>query len=186
MCVPATVAVTNQEVAHLQHAFERRAPAGCVTLPQFEAVLRALGFGSLPTARMFELFDENGNGVVECVCAVPLIRPTMLASSQWLSLGRYKEFLVGLSTLKGYDEHSLRMCFNIYDSDNSGGITFDEFATVMQIIASEDYHMELSHAGHLAAAFERMDTNRDSVISFEGAQAVTRHRNEASPPGASC
>lgn len=55
---------------------------GCLVRDQ---ALRSVGFGNLPTQRMFELFDENGNGIVE-----------------------YKEFLVGLSTLKGYDETSLR------------------------------------------------------------------------------
>ena len=29
--------------------------------------MRSVGFGNLPTARMFDLFDENGNGIVECV-----------------------------------------------------------------------------------------------------------------------
>ena len=60
------------------------------------------------------------------------------------------------------------VCFNIYDQDDSGGITFDEFATVMQIIAGEDFDGELHKAEHLAKAFECMDTNRDSVLSFEG------------------
>lgn len=61
------------------------------------------------------------------------------------------------------------VCFNIYDQDDSGGITFDEFATVMQIIAGEDFDGELHKAEHLAKAFECMDTNQDSVLSFEGA-----------------
>ena len=65
------------------------------------------------------------------------------------------------------------MCFNIYDSDDSGGITFDEFATVMQIIASDNFDGEVAKAGKLAEAFGRMDANQDSVISFEGAWVLS-------------
>ena len=54
-----------------------------MTLSQFDRVLRSLGFGTLPTSRMFELFDENGNGIVEYVgppvCVLPLPHTRTLA-----------------------------------------------------------------------------------------------------------
>ena len=44
----------------------------CVGLGAPQA-LRSVGFGSLPTQRMFELFDENGNGIVEYVLPEPCV-----------------------------------------------------------------------------------------------------------------
>lgn len=73
------------ELSKVQAAFKRVASDGCVTKEQFVAVLSSLGMGSLPLNRMYKLFDKDGDGKVD-----------------------YKEFLVGLSTLRGNDESTVR------------------------------------------------------------------------------
>lgn len=87
------------------------------------------------------------------------------------------------------------VCFDVYDQDSSGDITFEELAQVLsvsfsspcarkkhcadaamscrplQVVASGDVKADLETAGRLGAIFERLDANQDHVISWEGACA---------------
>lgn len=69
--------VNDDEITQLRNAFRSVSGDGKVTSDQFESVMSNLGYTDLPLPRIFQLFDEDGNGTVE-----------------------YKEFVCGLSTLR--------------------------------------------------------------------------------------
>ena len=98
------------DLVRIQAAFVANSPddGSCrVSVDDFEAIMRTLGYGDMPWRRMHDLFDEDGSGLVD-----------------------YREFLAGLSKLNTPTEGNLELLFKIYDAHNDGGITREEFAYV--------------------------------------------------------
>lgn len=79
------VTLPTTEVSRVQNAFRRVAEGDAVTQEQFREVLTSLDMGHLPIDRLFTLFDTDGDGTVD-----------------------YKEFLVGLSTICGNNEQTVK------------------------------------------------------------------------------
>jgi Ca2+-binding EF-hand superfamily protein len=90
---------------------------GGISEGRFEAVMRSLGFGHLPLVHMHHLLDADGNGLVE-----------------------QQELLSGLSALRSHGVDTLRFCFDIYDADGSGEISFDELAHVLEALLPAAAH----------------------------------------------
>jgi Ca2+-binding EF-hand superfamily protein len=78
---------------------------------RFVLEMRSLGFGHLPLPHMHHLLDTDGNGLVE-----------------------QQELLSGLSALRSHGVDTLRFCFDIYDADGSGEISFGELAHVLEAL----------------------------------------------------
>lgn len=61
--------VSEWELDILKKAFYSSAEGGVLSKAQLAAVLSDVGFGPVPSDRMFDLFDKDGNGqVLLCVC----------------------------------------------------------------------------------------------------------------------
>lgn len=59
-----TDAVSELEMEILKTAFHSSAEGGVLSRAQLAAVLRDVGFGPVPSDRLFDLFDADGNGEV--------------------------------------------------------------------------------------------------------------------------
>lgn len=59
-----TDAVSELEMETLKTAFHSSAEGGVLGRAQLAAVLRDVGFGPVPSDRLFDLFDVDGNGEV--------------------------------------------------------------------------------------------------------------------------
>ena len=115
---------------------------------QFEHVMASLGFGGLPLASMWSVFDADQSGSVDI-----------------------REVLCGLATLQSGGEDSLKLCFDVLDVDGSGHLERDELAIALSAMAGAGAATEGADADEasdsLAFAFESMDINRDGHISLE-------------------
>ena len=79
-----------------------------ISSESFQQVMSALGFGRLPLPRVFDVFDNDGDGHVD-----------------------YRELVLGVSMLKQRGDDAIKLCFDLYDLDGSGFITRDELAKVI-------------------------------------------------------
>jgi Ca2+-binding EF-hand superfamily protein len=105
---------------------------------------------------VFSLFDNDGNGVVDC-----------------------REFSNGLQLLCGSDEsEKLRVAFAAYDQDGDGSISLSEmedyfvsFFRAFFALSGEMQNQSISveELGRATAAecFEKADTNNDGRVTFE-------------------
>lgn len=145
----------------------RVAKNGAVSRKQFKTVMQVLGFGPLPLDRLFDVFDDDGDQVVD-----------------------YREMLAGISCLKKLDVQTMQLLFNIYDegacmayvlccaregaashsgvrcpADNSGHISRTEFAKVLAM-ARPDSVATVQGVEKAVHLFELIDTDHDDAISF--------------------
>jgi calcium-dependent protein kinase len=72
------------------------------------------------------------------------------------------------------DDKSLKVIFDIYDSDKSGYISFDELAHILSKSSSEYEENTAEIAEQLYVIFDKMDTNRDGQISFDEFQTAVK------------
>ena len=69
--------------------------------------------------------------------------------------------------LEGTGEDSLRLCFQIYDSDGSGDIDPEELAKIFKMVGYTASNIESDIAEDLAFAFDQIDINKDGKITFD-------------------
>ncbi|KAJ4462171.1 putative calcineurin B [Paratrimastix pyriformis] len=110
---------------------------------------QALGLkDNLFADRIFQLFDENGDGIISV-----------------------DEFICGLSVFskKGTLEEKLRFSFNVYDVDQDGFIDRRELFEILRACLSEDQMGLTPDQARVMvdATFREADVNRDGRISFE-------------------
>jgi len=118
-----------------------------LTLEQFEDVLEAVNieFEASISVRMFEIFDKNGDGMID-----------------------FRELVCGLSVLRQNEgEDALHFCFRVYDVDNSGTITRDELAAMLGAISFGETEMDMEKLALVEDIFTTMDLNNDGHISFD-------------------
>lgn len=59
--------VSDSELQSLREAFDASAVGGVLSRAQLAAVLSDIGFGPVPSDRLFDLFDADGNGKVRSI-----------------------------------------------------------------------------------------------------------------------
>eukprot|EP00475_Leptophrys_vorax_P023821 TRINITY_DN32785_c0_g1_i1.p1 TRINITY_DN32785_c0_g1~~TRINITY_DN32785_c0_g1_i1.p1 ORF type:complete len:521 (-),score=42.17 TRINITY_DN32785_c0_g1_i1:344-1906(-) len=140
--------LNEAELKDLHTHFKRISSNGTsVTLPEFEEVLRAMNMGSLvPIAhRVFEVFDNDKNGAVDM-----------------------REIVCGLAAFrKSQGDEALRLCFKMYDADDSGFISKDELAAMLRALPEDYLPPDILEPGILDEFFDRMDANCDGRLSFD-------------------
>tara|TARA_B100000795_G_C22569925_1_gene349666 strand:- start:25 stop:666 length:642 start_codon:yes stop_codon:yes gene_type:complete len=119
---------------------------------EFEVVMQNLGFEDMPMMkRVFSIFDLDSNGSVdyhELVCCVDLL-------------------------LRGHGEETLRFCFAMYDTDDSGFISEFELHNVLQMCGKEmlydEFHggIKPGYMGAMRKLYTSMDKNDDGHISYD-------------------
>ena len=62
---------------------------------------------------------------------------------------------------------SVVVCFDLFDTDNSGHISREELSALFTHIASESTGSRFDRTEKIARLFERLDSNGDGEISFE-------------------
>lgn len=141
---------TMEELAGLMEQFNsissRREDDGLIDKREFKD---ALGLqDSLFVDRIFRLFDQDGNGVID-----------------------FKEFVKGLNVFAqtASQEEKLRFSFAIYDFDGNGYISQEELYRLLEaslfendLSLSEEQLYEL-----VEATFAEVDEDRDGSIGFE-------------------
>ncbi|KAJ4979640.1 hypothetical protein NE237_010420 [Protea cynaroides] len=147
--------LTLEELEKLRMHFKKIHKDGDIaTLSEFEEVLKAMNmFSLLPLAhRIFELFDNNHDGTVDM-----------------------REILCGFSTLRNSQgDDALKLCFQMYDADNSGCITKEEVASMFRALPEECLPADITEPGTLDEIFERMDANTDGKVTFEEFKAAMK------------
>ncbi|KAL6060335.1 Calcium-binding protein NCS-1 [Balamuthia mandrillaris] len=125
-----------------------------------QALMEPLGWTSGEYVdRIFDFFDENGDGVVD-----------------------FKEFVVGMSLLfKGDPEDKIRFYFEIYDLDGDGYLTEEEVSKIVKsnlkavgVLLGSGSNLPMEEAlaekrlvaKYTARLFEDADKNGDQRISF--------------------
>ncbi|GKT36682.1 hypothetical protein ADUPG1_009599 [Aduncisulcus paluster] len=117
---------------------------GLIDLSEFS---RALGLTkNLFSRRIFRLFDENGDGVIN-----------------------FKEFVIGLSIFspKGSTADKEDFSFRFFDSDGDGYISREELDEVLRASISEHGQLAISEEqieALLDSTFEEVDLNGDGRI----------------------
>uniref|UniRef100_A0A2N9F9A8 Calcium-dependent protein kinase n=1 Tax=Fagus sylvatica TaxID=28930 RepID=A0A2N9F9A8_FAGSY len=89
------------------------------------------------------------------------------------TLSEFEEVLKAmriLKKLKGDD--SLRLCFQMYDTDRSGCITKEEVASMLRALPDEFLPADITEPGKLDEIFDRMDANSDGKVTFEEFRAA--------------
>jgi len=149
-----TTSLTQEELDTLVGTFRQVAGhRGCtVDKAQFAVVMeKCLQIPADACPKLFRLFDEDGDGVVD-----------------------FRELVVGLTNLRQPvpTPENLQRFFRIYDIDDSGDISRYEFANMLnalsaqQSISGEPIN-EMMRAEMMADVFERIDANGDEKITFD-------------------
>jgi len=140
---------TPDDLSLIKQAFEKNAKESEQrdVLPgftEFQNTMVELGYSKLPLERLFKLFDEDGDGVID-----------------------KRELLAGLAALQGPDSHSIKFCFDVYDLDGSGEIDKDELLGILSMAISNSQMDPEKISTELVEAFEQIDMNGDGVISYQ-------------------
>jgi len=128
---------------------EEEEKVGVTNTEHFAHIMSELGYGSLPLSRLFSLFDQNCDGILE-----------------------YNELLAGLALLEGTGEESLKLCFQLYDVDGSGDIDPGELEKIFRLVGYTTSNIQGDVAEDLAFAFDKIDVNNDGKISFDEFKAA--------------
>ncbi|XP_015510867.1 neuronal calcium sensor 1-like [Neodiprion pinetum] len=142
---------SRNEICKIYRAFKQHCPGGAATpndLRPAYAKLFPLGDSTKYAQVVFNTFDTNKDGLVS-----------------------FGDFLTGLSLIvKGTAEEKLSWIFGLYDMNGDGHITRHE----MLFIVSAIYEMvrtsqtiQRAVNRHVDRLFEKMDLNKDGVISRE-------------------
>uniref|UniRef100_A0A7S3V2L9 Calmodulin n=1 Tax=Aplanochytrium stocchinoi TaxID=215587 RepID=A0A7S3V2L9_9STRA len=134
-----------QELSKIRDTFYRYASADAtIAIPAFRATMYELGFQDLPIERVFNLFDQNGDGRID-----------------------YKEFLTNLATLRESGEPALKFCFDVYDTDGSGYISRHNVANVLSSVIRDNVTDPNQVSMQLESIFQAFDEDGDGKISYE-------------------
>lgn len=129
------------ELQRIRASFQLHAYQEHLDRAAFHSTMRRLGFEDVPIDRMFELFDQKGQGLID-----------------------YRTFLANLAILRKSEEDALLLCFKIYDEHDSGFISKDSVARVLSVILNKDTEEIVDT---LERIFDRVDVNGDNLISFD-------------------
>eukprot|EP00752_Nemacystus_decipiens_P012818 g11352.t1 len=146
------------ELETLKGAFLSSAEGGVLSRTQLASVFSDVGFGPVPSDRMFDLFDKDGNGTVD-----------------------YKEFLEGMSSFKRSGDKALRFCFDIYDKDGVGCINLEQLKSVLSCVTrrqslhgSGDVKTSPSE-DELTELFKKLDVDGNGTIDFDEFKAGAKN-----------
>lgn len=139
--------LTASELEDLRVNFMRISSNGqTATLEEFQKVLCSMKLqGLVPLApRIFKLFDYNHDG--------------------WVDL---REVICGFTALlRSAHEEGIRLCFKMYDDDDSGYISRDELARVLGALPEDYLPADISQE-KMDEIFEHFDTDSDGRISYQ-------------------
>ncbi|GCC38069.1 hypothetical protein chiPu_0016580, partial [Chiloscyllium punctatum] len=145
---------TKKELQVLYRGFKTECPSGVVNEETFKQIYSQFfpqGDSSMYAHFLFNAFDTDHNGSVS-----------------------FENFVTGLSViLRGTIDDKLSWAFNLYDLNKDGCITREEMLDIMKSI----YDMmgkytyptvrEESPQEHVETFFQKMDKNRDGVVTIE-------------------
>ncbi|CAM9934371.1 unnamed protein product [Pylaiella littoralis] len=141
------------ELETLKTAFLSSSEGGILSRAQLASVLSDIGFGPVPSDRMFDLFDKDGNGMVD-----------------------FSEFLGAMSSFRHSGDKRLQFCFDIYDTEGVGFINLDQLKSVLSCVTrpqgvragSGDEQENKAHQDdYLTELFKRLDLDGNGTIDFE-------------------
>eukprot|EP00771_Trimastix_marina_P001271 gnl/Trimastix_PCT/2330.p1 GENE.gnl/Trimastix_PCT/2330~~gnl/Trimastix_PCT/2330.p1 ORF type:complete len:439 (-),score=100.53 gnl/Trimastix_PCT/2330:137-1366(-) len=121
----------------------------------FAAMLEKVSPGSSEIAELlFQLFDQNGDGVVDL-----------------------REFIIGITMIsRAPPEQKIEYAFRAYDLDGDGSISQEEMSTMLSIVASVKYEhsVKLKYMVNLLVkeAFSKYDIDRNGTISLDELQRM--------------
>lgn len=128
-------------------------PSSCINCPHtsiFSEFGISLGIpeNSLFLDRLFRLFDEKNNGVID-----------------------FTQFIKGLSVLctRGTLDEKIKFSFQIYDFDKDGKISKSELSSMLETSLKENgVAVTTAQIGHVVAStFKQVDVNKDGFIDYE-------------------
>ncbi|XP_067909494.1 A-type potassium channel modulatory protein KCNIP2 isoform X1 [Heterodontus francisci] len=145
---------SKKELQVLYRGFKTECPSGVVNEETFKQIYSQFfpqGDSSMYAHFLFNAFDTDHNGSVS-----------------------FENFVTGLSViLRGTIDDKLSWAFNLYDLNKDGCITREEMLDIMKSI----YDMmgkytyptvrEESPQEHVETFFQKMDKNRDGVVTIE-------------------
>lgn len=150
------------------HKMARASPedgSSVINKEQFQAILQMSNIQSANQGfleELFHAFDKNNSGTVNFV-----------------------EFCTGLGVmLKGSTEDKLKLSFEVYDTDKSGGITKQEMTQVLQHMnvslkaaeASQQGYSDADIQAFVTKVFSECDVEGDNRLSFaEFYKAVVKY-----------
>uniref|UniRef100_A0A8C2BY59 Kv channel interacting protein 1 b n=1 Tax=Cyprinus carpio TaxID=7962 RepID=A0A8C2BY59_CYPCA len=145
---------TKQELQVLYRGFKNECPSGVVNEETFKHIYAQFfphGDASTYAHYLFNAFDTRNNGSI-----------------------KFEDFVMGLSTLlRGTVREKLEWTFHLYDINRDGFINKEEMTEIVRAI----YDMMGKYTypalkgdvpkQHVDAFFEKMDKNKDGVVTLE-------------------
>lgn len=160
--LPALVPIATPRPNRSQTSFLSMAHDQGVTYEVFAEVMVAAGLQNLANRSIFQLFDSDGNGVVD-----------------------YREFLVTLVSSCNAADYSVRLYFDIFDLDGSGEITLNEMQVVLaSILLDRSNHMMMASEvskvvdGALDHALHESAPTPVAAVPWSPTNASTNHGSE--------
>ncbi|KAK2149451.1 hypothetical protein LSH36_452g02018 [Paralvinella palmiformis] len=145
---------SKKELQVMYRGFKQECPTGIVNEETFKEIYAHFfpqGDSSAYAHYVFNTFDQDHNGTIN-----------------------FEEFVKGLSVLaRGTFDQKLLWAFSLYDVNGDGIITKDEMLDIVSAIYdmmgkfAEPTIDEHTAKEHVDRVFQRMDSNRDGVISIE-------------------
>eukprot|EP00742_Colponemidia_sp_Colp-10_P006323 GILJ01006777.1.p1 GENE.GILJ01006777.1~~GILJ01006777.1.p1 ORF type:complete len:2262 (-),score=409.36 GILJ01006777.1:195-6980(-) len=140
---------TPDQVNQLKARFEKYSGSFGVDRKKFAQIF---AMDQITANRVFDLFDNDGNGKVDCY-----------------------EFICGIAMIcQGSVTDKIKILFNMYDFDKSNSISQDEMTILLRTALSSLAKMSDSKEPtdreieiQTEQAFAKADTNHDGTISFE-------------------
>uniref|UniRef100_A0A8C5TDN9 EF-hand domain-containing protein n=1 Tax=Malurus cyaneus samueli TaxID=2593467 RepID=A0A8C5TDN9_9PASS len=145
---------TKTELQSLYRGFKNECPSGLVDEETFTLIYSRFfpqGDASSYAHFLFDAFDADRNGAL---C--------------------FQDFAVGLSVLlRGTEQQKLKWTFDLYDVNKDGYVTKEDMLEIMKSIyammgrCTEPALGTRVPAQHVELFFQKMDRNRDGVVTFE-------------------
>ncbi|XP_041885518.1 collagen alpha-1(II) chain-like [Corvus kubaryi] len=145
---------TKTELQSLYRGFKNECPSGLVDEETFTLIYSRFfpqGDASSYAHFLFDAFDADRNGAL---C--------------------FQDFAVGLSVLlRGTEQQKLKWTFDLYDVNKDGYVTKEDMLEIMKSIyammgrCTEPALGASAPAQHVELFFQKMDRNRDGVVTFE-------------------
>ncbi|KAM4756106.1 calsenilin-like isoform 2-T2 [Cyanocitta cristata] len=145
---------TKTELQSLYRGFKNECPSGLVDEETFTLIYSRFfpqGDASSYAHFLFDAFDADRNGAL---C--------------------FQDFAMGLSVLlRGTEQQKLKWTFDLYDVNKDGYVTKEDMLEIMKSIyammgrCTEPALGASAPAQHVELFFQKMDRNRDGVVTFE-------------------
>ncbi|XP_005057976.1 PREDICTED: calsenilin isoform X2 [Ficedula albicollis] len=156
---------TKTELQSLYRGFKNECPSGLVDEETFTLIYSRFfpqGDASSYAHFLFDAFDADRNGAL---C--------------------FQDFAVGLSVLlRGTEQQKLKWTFDLYDVNKDGYVTKEDMLEIMKSIyammgrCTEPALGASAPAQHVELFFQKMDRNRDGVVTFEEFLATCQETNK--------